>query len=93
MEPPLNETPNKGNLSIMNRIICPKSYVIQRFHCIVFYSQWSCNTAGNTLQGEGMSAMTVGSGKYDTMDCDTVRYTSKTVCITIRMYVEGAVIS
>lgn len=26
----------------------------------------------NKLEGEGMSAMAVGSGKYDTMDCDTV---------------------
>ena len=55
VEPPLKETPIKGqdsehqnvtsysantfitsderNLSIMNRITCPKSYVIQRFHC------------------------------------------------------------
>ena len=28
-------TSEKGNLSIMNRITCPKSYVIQRFHCIM----------------------------------------------------------
>ena len=59
VEPPLKETPNKGQDSehqnftflynsantlitseerhltiIMNRITCPKSYVIQRFHCI-----------------------------------------------------------
>ena len=25
VEPPLKETPNKGNLSIMNRITCPKT--------------------------------------------------------------------
>ena len=27
-------TSKERNLSIMNRITCPKSYVIQRFHCI-----------------------------------------------------------
>ena len=25
VEPPLKETPNKGNLSIMNRLTCPKT--------------------------------------------------------------------
>ena len=28
-------TSEERNLSIMNRITCPKSYVIQRFHCIM----------------------------------------------------------
>ena len=37
VEPSLKETPNKGNLSVMNRKTCPKSYVIQRFHCIYMY--------------------------------------------------------
>ena len=48
VEPPLKETPKKGNLSIMNRITCPKSYAIQRFHytalilLIMNYCHQSC---------------------------------------------------
>ena len=31
-------TSEERNLSITNRITCPKSYVIQRFHCIYVYT-------------------------------------------------------
>ena len=75
VEPPLKETPNKGqdsehqnftflynsantlitseerNLTIMNRITCPKSYVIQRFHCNTHKLKQSASHVHSLLGG------------------------------------------
>ena len=59
-------TSEERNLSIMNRITCPKSYIIQRFHCIhvhahVMHMLCTCTTCYNNKTATHSKVGSTGS--------------------------------